>query len=255
MEKNKKETLSVIIPTYKQERTILRDLKHVKMVLDQLGYEYEVIVVVDGILDRTYEEAKKLKAKDFYVYKYKENQGKGYAIRYGMLKAKGDIIGFIDAGMDLDPNGISMLLSHMEWYDADIIVGSKLHPVSQVEYPFFRRILSWGYRTINRVLFGLKIRDTQVGMKFYKRKVVEEVFPKLLVKRFAFDVETLAVANALGFTRIYDAPIKLKFNNASTIDTIAYWKVVWNMLWDTAAVFYRIHILHYYQKQVRNVKR
>jgi hypothetical protein len=138
----------------------------------------------------------------------------------------------------------------MLWYDADIIVGSKLHPVSQVEYPFFRKVLSWGYRSINRILFGLKIRDTQVGMKFYKRKVVEDVFPKLLVKQFAFDVETLAVANALGYTRIFDAPIKLKYNKSSTIDNKKYWKVVWNMLWDTAAVYYRITYLHYYQKQV-----
>jgi glycosyltransferase involved in cell wall biosynthesis len=165
-----------------------------------------------------------------------------------MLKAKGDVIGFIDAGMDIDPTGISMLLNHMIWYDADIIVGSKLHPVSQVEYPPFRKLLSWGYRTVTRTLFGLKVRDTQVGIKLYRREVVQKVFPKLLVKQFAFDVETLAVAYALGFTRIYDAPVKLKLGTGSSISTKKYWKVVWNMMWDTLAVFYRIRIARYYQK-------
>lgn len=240
--------LSLVVPTYKQEKTIVHDVMQLEKVLQTLLYPFEIIVVVDGFVDKSYEKLQRISSKEIRVLGYEENQGKGHAVQYGMLQAKGDVIGFIDSGMEIDPTGISMLLNHMLWYDADIIVGSKLHPVSQVEYPFHRKILSWGYREINRLLFGLKIRDTQVGIKFYKRKVVEDVFPKLLVKRFAFDVETLAVANALGYNRIYDAPVKLKFGNTSSISMWKYWKVVWNMLWDTSAVFYRIKILHYYQK-------
>lgn len=239
--------LSLVVPTYKQEKTIVGNIKSLEETLQTLNIPFEIIIVVDGFVDKSFAELKKSKIKNIRVLGYPENQGKGNAVRYGMLKAKGDVIGFIDAGMDIDPTGISMLLNHMLWYDADIIVGSKLHPVSKVEYPLFRKILSWGYRSINRVLFGLKIRDTQVGIKFYKREVVQNVFPKLLVKQFAFDVETLAVANALGFTRIFDAPIKLKFNHDSSISTKKYWKVVRSMLWDTLAVCYRIKIRRYYQ--------
>ncbi len=239
--------LSLVVPTYKQEKTIVKNIQELQNNLELLQIPYEIIVVVDGRLDKTYEKVSKLKSKNIKIIAYKENLGKGNAVRTGMLAAKGDIIGFIDAGMEIDPTGISMLLSHMVWYDADIVVGSKLHPVSQVEYPPFRKILSWGYRSLNRVLFGLKVKDTQVGIKLYKRKVVKKVFPKLLVKQFAFDVETLAVAHALGFKRIYDAPIKLKFGKESTITKGKYWKIVWSMLVDTAAVFYRVRIKRYYQ--------
>ncbi|HRN69569.1 MAG TPA: glycosyltransferase [Candidatus Woesebacteria bacterium] len=239
--------LSLVVPTYRQEKTIVKNIQALQDMLDLLLIPYEIIVVIDGQVDKTYEEVNKIKNKKIRIISYKENLGKGNAVRTGMLQAKGDVIGFIDAGMEIDPTGISMLLNHMIWYDADIVVGSKLHPVSQVEYPPFRKMLSWGYRSLNRVLFGLKVKDTQVGIKLYKRKVVKKVFPKLLVKQFAFDVETLAVAHALGFTRIYDAPIKLKFGKESSIKNTKYWIVVWSMLLDTAAVFYRVRVKKYYQ--------
>src|SRR4029078_4001321 len=91
--------LSIVIPAYKQEKTIENDILRIKSVMDTVRDDYEIIVVVDGILDKTYEHAKKLASKKIRVYKYTENQGKGFAIRYGMFKAKGEIIGFIDAGM------------------------------------------------------------------------------------------------------------------------------------------------------------
>ena len=61
-----------------------------------------------------------------------------------MAKTKGDYIAFIDSGMEIDPNGISLVLEHMEWYSADIIVASKHHPASQVNYPLDRKIISFG---------------------------------------------------------------------------------------------------------------
>ncbi len=239
---------SLVIPTYNQEKTIVKDVKTLEKVLAGLQIPFEIIVVVDGFVDSSYQKLQKIKNKNIKIFGYEKNHGKGYAVKYGMLKAKGDIVGFIDAGMDIDPVGISMLLNHMSWYDADIIVGSKLHPVSQIEYPYFRKVLSWGYRSITRTLFGLTVKDTQVGIKLYRKEVVKKVFPKLLVKQFAFDVETLAVAHSLGYKRIYDAPVKLKFNGQSSISNKKYWKVVWNMLWDTSAVFYRVRIKKYYQK-------
>lgn len=242
--------ISVVIPAYKQEKTIYRDLQKIKLVLDQLRYSTELICVVDGIIDDTYKNAKKF--ADSYnnvkVVGYSINKGKGHAVRFGMARAKGDIIGFVDAGMDLDPNGLSMLLEHFEWYKADIIVGSKRHPASKVDYPWQRKILSLGYQALVWLLFDLKIRDTQVGMKFYRREVLEKVLPRLLVKAFAFDIEILAVANYLGFKRIYEAPveIKLAFGGNSTITSQKFVKSVVMMMLDTMAVFYRLAILEYY---------
>ena len=240
--------ISIIIPAYKQEKTIIKMVKSMQEVINSLPYKFEIIVVIDGRVDKTYEKISKYKSSIIKVYQYKQNQGKGYAIKFGGLKAKGDIVGFIDAGMDIDPTGLSMLLNHMIWYDADIIVGSKLHPVSQVNYPFYRKVLSWGYRTFTRILFGFKVRDTQAGIKLYKKKVVNDVFSRLLVKTFAFDVEILALSYALGYKRIYEAPIRLKFMGDSSITSANLWKTMILMMWDTLAIFYRVKIIKYYKK-------
>ena len=240
--------LSVVVPAYKQEKTIIRDIKNIEKTLQTLKTKYEIIVVVDGLVDRTFHKAHTLKSPKIKVIAYTKNQGKGHAVRFGMMHAKGDIIGFLDAGMDIHPTGFSMLLSHMEWYHADAIVGSKLHPVSNVSYPFYRTVLSWGYRSLTRILFGFQVRDTQVGMKFFRRKVIRNVLPRLLVKRYAFDIEILAVTYALGYKRIYEAPIKINFK-AATITSKTMWKTISLMLWDTCAVFYRLRIKKYYEKK------
>jgi len=165
-----------------------------------------------------------------------------------MAESKGDVVSFIDAGMDLNPNSLSMLLEHFEWYKADIVVGSKRHPASKVFYPWQRRILSLGYQLVVWLLFGLKVRDTQVGVKVYRREVLEKVLPRLLVKAFAFDIEILAVANYLGFNRIYEAPVevKLDFGGASVLTSRRFLRTVFAMFWDTIAVFYRLRIVNYY---------
>lgn len=242
--------ISVIVPAFKQEKTIVRDLKKIKNVLNQLRYPTELICVIDGKIDDTFNKASRF-AKNFSNVKvigYDTNKGKGYAIRFGMAESRGGIVGFIDAGMDLNPKGLYMLLEHFEWYNADVIVGSKRHPVSKVHYPWQRKILSMGYQALVWLLFGLKVKDTQVGMKFFKREVLEKVLPRLLVKTFAFDVEILAAANYLGYKRIYEAPvdIKLHFGGTSTITSQKFLRTVWAMLVDTLAVFYRLKILVYY---------
>lgn len=239
--------LSIIIPAYHQERSIEKDISQINKELARLsGLSYEIIVVVDGRDDHTFERAKKIQGKLIRVVGYEHNRGKGYAVRYGMAQSKGDIIIFIDAGGDINPEGITTLLAYYRKYHADIVIGSKRHQASKVIYPWYRKILSWGYQQLMRVLFGLNIRDSQVGLKLFRRQVLEDVLPRLLVKRFAFDIEMLAVAHSLGYTRIFEAPIHLDFSRMSTITSLKVWKEVWNMLWDTIAVFYRLKILHYY---------
>jgi glycosyltransferase involved in cell wall biosynthesis len=240
--------LSVIVPAYLQVKTIVRDIKRIEKVLSQIRYPYEIIIVVDGYGDGTYRAIKRYKSEIIRPFVYMKNQGKGYAVRLGMSHARGDYIAFIDAGMEIDPNGISMLLEHLEWYNADVIVGSKRHPASVVKYPFIRKILSIGYQYIVWFLFHLNVRDTQAGIKIFKRKVLEKILPRLLVKQYAFDLEMLAVARRFGFNRIYEAPIKLKYGfsnvtHASTFRTICF------ILIDTLAIFYRIYILRFYDNK------
>lgn len=247
MKSTKSRFLSVVIPTYHQERIIVKDVKKINAVLEKIRYDYEIVVVVDGKDDQTFNQAKKIEDKKIKVVGYETNHGKGYAVRFGMARTKGDIVAFIDAGMDLDPNGLSMLLEHFEWYNADIIVGSKRHPASQIDYPWQRKIISWVYQIIVRILFGLNVRDTQAGIKFYKREVLENVLPRLIVKTYAFDIEILAVAYRLGYKRIFEAPIRLTtWSPEGSIVSQSILKAIFSTFWDTAAVFYRLKILRYY---------
>lgn len=237
--------LSVIVPAYKQEKTIIRDLKNIDQTLSEglKEIDYEIICVVDGSVDDTFKQAQKAKSAKIKVISYEYNKGKGYAVRYGMARAKGELVSFLDAGMDISPKGIMMLMAHIGWYDADIIVGSKRHPVSRVNYPFLRHILSIGYHLGCKLLFGLPLTDTQSGIKIFKRKVLEKVLPRLLVKHYAMDIEMLAVAKYLGFDRIYEAPIEVRFDKRTSR---IKWSTILKMIWDTMAVFYRLRILKYY---------
>lgn len=238
--------LSVIMPAFRQEKTIRRDVESVLATLSTLHSSFELVVVVDGQVDRTEAEARLVSDGRLRLVGYPgPNRGKGYALRFGTAQSRGARVVFLDAGMDIDPAGISMLLAHMDWYDADVIVASKRHPVSKVDYPAPRRILSLGYQLLARLLFGLTIRDTQTGLKAFRREVLEKVMPRLLVKDYAIDIELLAVAHRLGFRRIFEAPVNVNhpfFSLAqkSIVRTIA------RMLRDTLAVFYRLKIRRYY---------
>ncbi len=239
--------LSLIIPVFKQEKTIIRNIRKIKKVLDNIRYDYEIIIVIDGTVDSSFAKLKKAKIPKTKIIAYEKNQGKSFAIRLGMLEAKGDYVMFMDSGMEIDPNGISMLLEHMEWYNADIIVGSKRHPASYVDYSLSRKILSYGYYYLVKTLFGVKVRDTQAGIKIFRKKVLEKILPRLLEKKFAGDLEMLVVARQLGFDRIFEAPIKLDYR-LSNITSAATLKSILGILIDTSAIFYRSYILGYYKR-------
>ncbi|MEK7526368.1 MAG: glycosyltransferase [Patescibacteria group bacterium] len=250
MEKQSKQLLSVIVPAYKQEKTINKDLRNIEATLNEglKDVDFEIICVVDGLLDNTEKEARKINSSKVKVFSYPNNAGKGYAVRYGMSKAHGDLVSFLDAGMDISPKGITILMAHMDWYNADIIVGSKRHPVSQVNYPLLRYIFSVGYHLGVKILFGLPLTDTQSGIKIFRRQVIDKILPRLLVKRYAMDIEMLAVAKYLGFKRIFEGPIEVHFDAQTSH---IKWSTVFKMAWDTLAVFYRLRILRYYDDKNR----
>ena len=245
-DKNHSHFLSLIIPVYRQERIIVKNILEIKSVLDKIRYDYEIIIVFDGIVDGSYQKIKKTKMSKVKTLAYFKNQGKSYAIRLGMKRAKGDYIMFIDSGLEIDPNGISMLIEHMEWYDADVIVGSKRHPASLVIYSWQRRILSFGYYYLVKLLFGIKVRDTQAGIKIFRKPVLEKILPMLVEKKFAGDLEMLVASDSLGFHRIYESPIKLNYaiggiSDASSLNSIK------GIFIDTIAIWYRKNVLKYYK--------
>ena len=239
--------LSVVIPVYNQAAAIAQNVSVIRESLaSAIDGDVELIVVSDGSIDRTEEEI--LAARDAHtrVIHYDRNLGKGYAVKIGALEARGKWIAYVDSDLDLDPGLLAQFLSRADEADLDIAIGSKRHPDSEVHYPRSRRAASWMFQQLVRLLFRFSVRDTQVGMKLFRREVVEQVFPFLLVKRFAFDIELLAVARSFGFDRIEEQPIRLDYRfTGSGVRSLA----VVRALIDTAAVFYRLSILRYYHRK------
>ncbi len=237
--------LSVVVPAYREARHIHENLGKLLRELDELGRSYEVIVVSDGNTDETAREAERVVSPHIRVIEYDRNMGKGYAIRCGVAHSSGELVTFIDADMELDPRYIKGFIAVMESFNCDAVVGSKRHPMSNVHYPWGRRFQSLIYQLLIRTLFRVNVRDTQTGLKLFRRQVLEEVVPLLAIKRFAFDLELLVVARQLGYRKVMEAPVDLDYNFESTADL----KATWNVLWDTAAIFYRLRFLRYYARQ------
>lgn len=246
--------LSVIIPAYKAEGFIAKSIRGVREVLDGAGGSFEIICVVDGRVDKTYEAALAV-AKKFpekiRVFGYEVNRGKGYAVRYGMKRAKGELIGFIDAGGEISPESLVSLINTLEEKRLDLVVGSKRHPESQIDYLFHRKLFSLGYLTLVKVLFKIPVRDTQAGIKLARRQVIEKVLPKLTINGFAFDIELISLAKLCGFKKIAEAPIKVSKEKAgtSTMTLSGLIKTSADMFFDTILVFCRLNFSRYYQNR------
>jgi len=241
--------ISLITPVHNEESCVYSNLHKTATILEgAFGHNYEIIAVDDGSRDHTYREIAKAASKlnKVKAVKLDIHQGKGAALRYGFGFATGGLVAFLDADLDLHPGQLVSFYEIMEKTHCDIVIGSKRHPESVFDYPRRRRVLSFFYQLLIFILFGLPVSDTQVGLKLFKYEVLEKVFPKLLVKAFAFDLEVLANAHRLGY-QVVEAPITRSFNRETRWGNIRF-RDIRNMLIDTLAIFYRMYILKYYDK-------
>jgi glycosyltransferase involved in cell wall biosynthesis len=220
--------------------------------LEELGEPVEVLVVSDGSTDGTVEAAERVGDPRVRVLSYPENRGKGYAICYGVAHARGRLIGWLDADLDIDPTVIVDAARRFEGTGVDAVIGSKRHPDSQIDYPRKRRFLSSCFQAMVSVLFRINVRDTQVGAKVFRREMLETVVPLLLIKRYAFDLEVLTVGAEFGFDRIEEVPVRLDYRFTGTGITK---EAVQRMFIDTLAIAYRIHIRHWYLRQFAALQR
>ncbi len=245
--KNLKEKLSIIMPAYNEASRIAQSIDETAKTFDGFGCRWELIVMDDGSTDSTFERALALEGKykdNLIVKRNKYNRGKGRVIKKALHYVTGDYVVFLDADMDLHPIQIQTLFDIMRLDNADIVIGSKLHPNSIVSYPLQRRIMSFIYYLLVKMLFGLPCHDTQTGLKLFKTDVLKKVFHKVLVKKFAFDLEVLVNANHMGY-RITEAPIVL--NNQRFYGRIGL-NATYYIIWDTLAIWYRMYILKYYDR-------
>jgi len=245
--KNVNGKISVIMPAYNEANRICSSIEETIRTFNDFGCQWELLVIDDGSSDQTFEKASALCAKypkNLIVKKNAFNMGKGRALKRALHYITGEYIVFIDADMDLHPAQVQTLFDILRLDNADIVIGSKMHPNSKVDYPLERRIISFGYYLLTKILFRLPCHDTQTGLKLFKTKVLRDVFPKILVKQFAFDLEVLVNAHHLGY-KIAEAPIAIVAQRQ--YGRIGPW-AIFVTLWDTLAVFYRMHILKYYDR-------
>ncbi len=240
--------ISIIVPVYNGAKFIRKNLEHLKSVLPEYFPNFEIIVVIDGKTDDSLKEAKKVKG--IKLVSYKKNQGKGYALKKGFELCTGDYVTFIDADLDFPPRQLKNFIPYMA--TADIIIGSKRHPFSKLKYPFFRKVLSKGFQIISKIVLGVSLRDTQSGLKLMKREALEILMPLVVVKRYAFDLELMFLAQKHGF-RTVEAPIKVDFKGNSGINFKTIFKTIFGMFLDILAIRYRYSILKYYQKKYHEV--
>lgn len=233
--------ISIIMPAYNEGPRIYDNILETVRTMEELGLNHELIVVDDGSKDNTYQEANRAASRSANVQavRYANNGGKGNALKYGFRYVTGDLVAFLDADLDLHPRQIKTFLEYMEKYNADVVIGSKRHKLSQVDYPLQRRILSRGYSLLIKMLFNLSVKDTQTGLKLFKREVLEEIFPKVLSKEYAFDLELLVNVHDRGYA-IAEAPIVLNFQREFGRVGLADVKPI---AIDTAAIFYRLRVL------------
>lgn len=229
--------LSVIVPTYRDGDRVEENLQKLANALYATGLSWEIIVIVDGD-EETYRHALKVRSGQIQVFGYQINRGKGFALRYGMSLARGELVTFIDSDMEIGPEEIGRMATLLDLYKADIVIGSKRHPLSEVLYPWTRRLQSFCYQTLIRLLFRVKVHDTQTGLKMMRQEVAERVLNAACVKRFAFDLELIALARHFGYQRIIEAPVVINYQFSTTTNL----KAVFFVLRDTAAIFYRMYI-------------
>jgi glycosyltransferase involved in cell wall biosynthesis len=244
--------LSVVLPAFNEADSIVESIAALDAVLRASDLDFEIIVVSDGSADGTGDRARACENLRVRVVEYERNMGKGYALRTGSKAATGAWIAWLDADLDLKPDSLKGFFDVARREGADIVIGSKRHPDSEVEYPWYRRMYSWLYQQLIRVLFTLNVRDTQVGIKLFRRDALEAVLPVVLVKRYAFDLEVLAVARRFGFGAIVEQPVKLHYRFSGTGMN---WRAITNALIDTFAVFYRLRVLRFYDRKRQLVRR
>ena len=206
--------LSVIIPVFEESKKISGDIKAASKFLKTNLMSGEIIIVDDGSCDDTATVAKDIEIPpniSLQVIRYPVHKGKGYAVRTGIKKSKGDIVLFIDSGLCVPYDNVLIGLQLLKDGECDIAHGSRFLPESRILRPhtWSRRLSSVTFRKI--LFFALNIpsefTDTQCGLKMYRGDVARELYGQCMTDGFMFDIEIILRAVKQGY-RIKEFPIE-----------------------------------------------
>ena len=202
--------LSLIVPMYNEAGIIENTAKVFSEYLASHFEAYELIFVDDGSTDDCAARVEALDLANTRVLRYTPNQGKGNAVKTGMLAAEGEIAMFLDAdlayGTDVICQAVETLAQNP---DKSVLIGSRpLHPEGYTGYTFLRKLASKTYVRVLNVAGGFRLSDSQCGCKAYRGEAIREIFSRVETKGFAFDFETILWAQKLGFG-VMEMPVKI----------------------------------------------
>ena len=206
------DSLSIVIPAFNEEHRLPQTLRHVLDWLARGNFSFhEVIVVDDGSRDGTAGVVEQFAETDSCVRLARNpgNRGKGYAVRHGMLEAKGAWILYSDADLSTPIEEIEKLCRAAREQGAGVAIGSRAVDRSLVEVhqPPLRELSGRFFNLVMRMATGLPFRDTQCGFKLYRADAARQIFPRQKQDGFSFDVEDLLIAKKLG-VRAVEVPVR-----------------------------------------------
>lgn len=233
---------SLVIPAYNEERRLPTSIRDIRSFFSSINDPFEVLVIIEKSTDRTLELAREAAKGDdrIQVIDNQVQRGKGYAVRSGMQRARGEIVFFMDADLSTPLAEILKFLAYFKEHpEVDVLIGSRAHAQSLIikRQNFFRQSLG---RTFNKFvqLFGIKgIEDTQCGFKAFRARANREIFSRQTLDGFAFDVEVLLLAQRLGF-KTEALPVKW-INSPDSKVRILIDPI--KMLWDLIRIRWIVH--------------
>ena len=219
--RNNKPLLSIVVPAYNEENRLRKTLPEFLKFLADSKKPVEIVFVNDGSSDDTSKVIRKATEglPNSRLIGLPANRGKGAAIREGMLSARGTFRIFADADNSTPIWQAEKLLKAAD--ERTVVIGSRYVSGSQIKIkqPFYRVVGSRFLNLIIRIILLPDIKDTQCGFKLFPQRAVEEIFPKIRLTRFSFDLEVLALAKEFGY-RIKEVPIEWKDSPHSTVDPV-----------------------------------
>ena len=210
-------SLTVVIPSYNSGKDGVKTVLATYDALQDTVDELRVIAVSDGSTDESVALLDELSQPWFSHVKMERNSGKGAALREGFTHSRTDITAFIDADGDIPPRLLLAMYQTFNEKDADVVFGSKWHPDSELQVTVFRRAVSLLHHIIQLVLFKLNIDDTQVGIKMYRTRHLQEVLPVVQENGFSLDLELFIALSAYGHKRFIEMPVEIVRTGSSTI--------------------------------------
>ncbi|MFA7685578.1 MAG: glycosyltransferase [Candidatus Gracilibacteria bacterium] len=202
--------LSIIVPAYNEAQRIVKTVISISDYIKTHKINAEIIIVDDGSKDKTTQVINVLanKIQDLRLVSYKPNQGKGFAVKKGVEESKGKFILFTDADNSTPIEEYENLKKSLDKASADIAIGSRYLPGSNVKIkqPFSRILIGRLGNLLIRFFLIENIQDTQCGFKLFKHEAAKNIFFFQKIKRFAFDMEALTIANHLGY-KIIEIPV------------------------------------------------